>query len=92
MNGEQQALYELEHLLIRHLDGGGTTLDESALRTACSAAMAVAYPQASGAEHEMDVHRLLRTVLDAQRPAEGYGTAYLVTVLRDSVRRLRVQA
>lgn len=95
MDRLQTALAELNRLLARHRDD--SVLAESALREACVAAMLAAYPAASGAEHEMDVRRLLCLVVEAYgadsesaNPLTWQSeTVYNVRALCDTVRRLR---
>lgn len=93
-------LAELDRLLLRALRGGSEVLAESALRAACSQAAQATYPAASGAEHEMDVRRLLNLLVDAyarstaspepDRSCRVQGDpVYAVSTLRAAVRQLQ---
>lgn len=93
------ALDELERLLCDPDASDVEALDESALRAACSAACLAAYPDASGATHEMDVRRLLGRLveayaqgdsasLDAARLAQ-HAPVYHIARLCAALRRLR---
>ncbi len=93
----QGLLAELDRMLPGADAGESATLTESALRGACSAAALAAYPDASGAEHEMDVRRLLGAVVEAYATGERHravaghrGEAVFAAAgLRNAVHRLR---
>lgn len=92
-------LAELDRLL-RALRGESDALAESALRAVCSQAAQAVYPAASGAEHEMDVRRLLNLLVEAyagssEAPGQDESRSvqgepvYAVSTLRMAVRQLQ---
>lgn len=92
----QRLLAELDRAFLPVGASEGAELTESALRGACSAAALAAYPDASGAEHEMDVRHLLGAVVDAYAGERGRAVArhsgeavFDAAGLRDAVHRLR---
>lgn len=101
MNQTRKLLAALDSTLPGLISAEDKALTESALRNACAAAAFAVYPDASGAEHEMDVRRLLRAVVEAYAvggahasgtPPTAHGEAVFdATDLRDAVRRLHAE-